>query len=101
MDLLAKAIDKPGYVKQIVAGPGSIVATDGSTINIEQHIHNVIELQKAIAQEPEDSTNFLRVAKKKALDIVGGAFEDIAKGKVKEAAKDIYELGKLVGPLIA
>lgn len=32
---------------------------------------------------------------------LGNTLRDIAKGKVKEAAKEIYELGKVVGPLIA
>jgi len=74
------------------------VATDGSTINIQQHIHNALELQKAIADEPEES--FAKVAKKTALDIIGEAIKDIARGQVKEAAKEIIELGKDLGPII-
>ena len=99
--LLGQAIDKAGDFKLISAGPGAIVATDGSTINIQQHIHNVIELQKAIADEPEESESFAKVAKKTALEIVGGAIKDIAKGHVKEAAKQIIELGKDLGPIVA
>lgn len=41
------------------------------------------------------------MAKKKALDIIGGVIEDIAKGQVKEAGKQIIELGKDLGPIIA
>jgi hypothetical protein len=41
------------------------------------------------------------VAKKTALDIIGEAIKDIAKGQVKEAAKQIVELGKDLGPIIA
>jgi len=97
--LLSQAIDKSG-IKLIAAGPGSIVATDGSTVSIEQHIHNALELQSAIAAEPEKSESFGKVAKKKALDILGGAIEDFAKGQIKEAAKQIVELGKDIGPVI-
>lgn len=98
-DLLGQAIDKAG-MKLIAAGPGSIVATDGSTINVEQHINNAVELQKAIAEQPEDSETFAKVAKKTALNILGDALKDFAKGQVKEAAKQIVELGKDLGPAI-
>ena len=98
--LLARALDAPKEFKLISAGPGAIVATDGSTVNIQQHIHNAIELQRAVADEPEQSESFAKVAKKTALDIVGGAIKDIAKGQVKEAAKEIIKLGKDLGPLL-
>jgi len=96
MELLAKAIDKPGYVKQIVAGPHSNIAVDGSTINITQHIHNALDLQKAIRNEP--SKSFRKIAKKKALDVIGGALEDLAKDEVKSATSKIIDLGKKLGP---
>jgi len=99
--LLARALDAPKEVKLITAGPGAIVATDGSTINIQQHISYGLELQKAIAAEPEKSESFAKVAKKTALDIIGESIKDIAKGQVKEAAKQIIELGKDLGPIIA
>jgi hypothetical protein len=54
-----------------------------------------------LPEEPEKSENFATVAKKTALDIIGGAIKDIAKGQVKEAAKQIIELGKDLGPVIA
>lgn len=98
--LLARALDAPREVKLINAGPGAIVATDGSTINIQQHINYALDLQKAIAKEPEKSESFAKVAKKTALDIIGEAIKDIAKGQVKEAAKQIIELGKDLGPII-
>jgi len=100
-EVIKAAFDKPREVKLITAGPGAIVATDGSTINIQQHIHNALELQKAIAEEPEESKSFAKVAKKTALDIIGEAIKDIAKGQVKEAAKQIIELGKDFGPIVA
>ena len=57
------------------------------------------ELQKVVIKEPKKS--FTKVAKKKALDVIGGVIEDIAKGQVKEAAEQIIELGKDLGPIIA
>jgi hypothetical protein len=98
-DLLGRAIDKAGDVKLIAAEPGAIVATDGSTVSVEQHIHNALELQKAIVGEPETSESFAKVAKNTALDIFGNVIKDVAKGQVKEAAKQIIELGKDLGPL--
>jgi len=99
--LLSQAIDKAGDVRLMTVASGSIVAMDGSTVKIEQHVHYALELQKAIAEEPEESESFAKVAKKTALDIVGEAMKDIAKGQVKEAAKQIVELGKDLGPIIA
>jgi hypothetical protein len=99
-EAIRNALDKPREVKLITAGPGAIVAMDGSTVNIQAHIHNALELQKAIAKEPEDSKSFAKVAKRKALDIIGGVIEDIAKGQVKEAGKQIIELAKDLGPII-
>ena len=97
--LLAHALDAPKEVKLINAAPGSIVSTDGSTVSVEQHIHNALELQKAITDEPEESESFSKVAKKAALDIVSEVIKDVAKGQVKEAARQILELGKDLGPL--
>ncbi|HUS72800.1 MAG TPA: pentapeptide repeat-containing protein [Sedimentisphaerales bacterium] len=98
--LLGQAIDKDN-VKLIAAGRDATVAMDSATINIEQHIHNALELQRAIADEPEESKSFAKVAKKTALDIISGAIKDIAKGQVKEVAKEIIELGRDLGPIIA
>jgi len=58
-------------------------------------------LQKDITLEPEESKSFAKIAKKTALDIIGEAIKDSAKGQVKEAAKQIIELGKDLGPIIA
>jgi hypothetical protein len=99
--VIKSAFDKPTEVKLISAGPGAIVATDGSTVNIQQHINYALELQKAIAAEPERSQSFAKVAKKTALDIIGGGIKDIAKGQVKEAANQIIQLGKDLGPIVA
>ena len=73
------------------------MATDGSTINIEAHIYNALDLQRAILEEPEESDSFTKVAKKTALDIIGGAIKDIAKGQVKEAAGQRHNNHKKTG----
>ena len=98
-DLLGRAIDRAG-TRLIEVGSGAVVAMDNATINIEQHIHQAVELQKVITEQPADSPTFAKVAKKTALDIIGSALKDVAKGQVKEAAKQIYELGKDLGPVI-
>jgi hypothetical protein len=98
--LLVWAMGTPKEVKLINAGPSSIVATDDSTIYIEQHIRQAVELQKAIAAQPEDSETFRKVAKHKAMDVIGGAIQDFAKGKVKEAATVIVDICKDMGPVI-
>jgi len=99
--LAARAIDTPKEIKLIIAGPSSIVSVEGVTFNIEQHVRNAIELQKAIAEQGEDSETFAKVAKKTALSIVGDVLRDLAKGQVKEAAKRVIELGKELGPAVA
>lgn len=97
---ITRALDTPREVKLIAAAPGAIVATDGSTIQIQQHIHHAVELQRVIVEQPEDSPTFAKVAKKTALDILGSALKDVAKGQVKKAAEQIIELGKDLGPVI-
>jgi hypothetical protein len=97
---ITRALDTPREFKLIAAAPGSIVAIDGSTINIVQHIHQAVELQKAIAEQPEHSETFCKVAKRKVMDVVGGAIQDFAKGKVKEAATVIVDICKDLGPVI-
>jgi hypothetical protein len=98
--LVSRALDAPKEAKLTIVEAGGIAAIDGSTVNIEPHIHNALELQKAIAGEPAESESFAKVAKKTALDIIAEATKDIAKGQVKEAAKQIIELGKELGPVI-
>jgi uncharacterized protein YjbI with pentapeptide repeats len=92
-------IDRPNSV-QITNATGQYIALPGSTINIDQHVEYITNLRDAVAALPEDSPTFAKVAKKTALDIIGGALKDVARGQVKEAAKQICELGKDLGPLI-
>ena len=50
---------------------------------------------------PKTNPTFRKVAKKAgALDIITGAAKEFARGQVKEAVKQIYELGKDLGPVI-
>ena len=99
---MTRKLDRPEIGKLLIDQSGSIVTTDGLTINIEQHIHYAIELQRMIANTPsDDKETFGQIAKKTALDIVGEAFKDIAKGKVKKATTSIIDLGKKLGPIAA
>jgi hypothetical protein len=98
-DLLGRAIDKAG-TRLIEAGPGTIVAMDSASISIDQHVEYITNLRDAVAALPEDSPTFAKVAKKTTLDIIGSALKDVAKGQIKEAAKQVYELGKDLGPVI-
>lgn len=97
--LLGMAIDKAG-TRLLVVGPGAVVATDGSTINIDQQVECITNLRDTVAALPDDDPTFAKVTKKTALDLIGSALKDVAKGQVKEAAKQICELGKDLGPVI-
>jgi uncharacterized protein YjbI with pentapeptide repeats len=92
-------IDRPNSV-YIENATGQYLAIGGSTINIDQHIEYINNLQDVVAAQAENSPAFAKVAKNTALDILGGALKDVAKGQVKEAAKQIYELGKELGPVV-
>ncbi|MHC4203614.1 MAG: pentapeptide repeat-containing protein [Planctomycetota bacterium] len=95
-------IDRPSTINIINAPQAKYLAIDGSTLNVEETSnYYAYELQKVIAEESEESESFAKVAKKMALEIVGEAIKDIAKGQVKEAAKEIIKLGKDLGPIIA
>jgi hypothetical protein len=98
---IEKLIDKPNTINIINAPQAKYLAIDGSTLNVKETSHYyAYELRKAIKQEPEESESFTKVAKKTALDIIGEVIKDIAKGQVKEAAKQIVKLGKDLGPII-
>jgi hypothetical protein len=96
---IQRLIDRPGSVN-IVNATGQYLAIGGSTINIDQHVEYITNLWDAIAALPEDSPTFAKKAKKAALNIIGDALKDVAKGQVKKAAKQIIELGKDLGPVI-
>ena len=96
--MLAEKIDSPTKVNIIKALPGSYVAVDGSTIDLSQHIHHVEDIRRAVEKAPP--ATFGKIAKDTALDIVGGALKDIAKGRVKDAAKAIVDLGVELGPAV-
>jgi len=91
---IQRLIDRPNSV-HITNARGKYLAIGGSTMNVEENIYYA-ELRKAI----ESNETLGQVAKRKALDVVGSAIQDFAKGQVKEAAKQIIELGKDLGPVI-
>jgi uncharacterized protein YjbI with pentapeptide repeats len=91
-------IDRPNSVH--IQNPIGPLAIGGSTINIDQHVEYITNLRDAVAAVPEDSPTFAKVAKNTAMDLIGLALKDVAKGQIKEAAKQIYELGKDLGPVI-
>jgi hypothetical protein len=94
-------IDRPNTINIINAPQAKYLAIDGSTLNVQETSnYYAFELRKAVVEEPAESKTFAKVAKNKALDMIGKAFEDIAKGQVKEAAKQIIQLGKDLGPII-
>ncbi|HUW31845.1 MAG TPA: hypothetical protein VM223_09560, partial [Planctomycetota bacterium] len=101
LKLVARAIDAPKDLKLINApksrGP-IIIAGDGSAIDLSQHIYHVEGIREAIQKAPPEA--FGKVAKDTALDIVGGALKDIAKGQMKDAAKAIVDLGIELGPSV-
>lgn len=67
----------------------SIVAIGGSTINMGDYIGHLEEIQKAIADVPEESIP--ADVRREALDAVTDGFKALALGKVKEAAKGVTE----------
>ncbi|MBN1509171.1 MAG: pentapeptide repeat-containing protein [Sedimentisphaerales bacterium] len=99
-DAITRAMEAPKRIKLIAAAPGSIVGNDGATINITQHVHHAVELQRVVSKQPQNSETFGKVAKHKVMDVIGGAIQDFAKGKVREAAAVIVDICKDLGPVI-
>lgn len=98
---IGNLIDRPNTINIINAPQAKYLAIDGSTLNVEETSNYYAwELRKVIAEEPEGGESFAEVAKNTALDIVGEAIKEIAKGQVKNAAKEIIKLGKDLGPLL-
>jgi hypothetical protein len=93
---------RPVTIFQNVHDSTVVIATGNSDVNVDQRVEQHIRsVRDTVEAQPEDSPTFVKVAKKTALDIISGALKDVAKGQVKEAAKQIYELGKDLGPAIA
>lgn len=89
-------IDKPQQIGDIHVHNSENFNIGGGTVNVTQYIQNITALQKAIAGEP----SLTKTVKDKAMDILGGAAEDAAKGLVTKVAKTILELGKELGPVV-
>jgi hypothetical protein len=98
-DIVRELINKPSKINNIIAPQAQYLAIDGSILNVQQTgNYYALELQKAIKESPKES--FIKISKDKALDIVGGVLEDIAKDGVKEAAKKIAKLGVMLSPIV-
>jgi len=94
-------IDRPGDTHiHVTSITGQYIALDGSTINIDQHVEYITNLRDTVAALPEDNPTFAKKTKKAALDIIGSALKDIAKGQVKKVAEQVIQLGKDLGPVI-
>jgi hypothetical protein len=72
-------------------GSGSLVAIGGSSINLQEYIGHLEEIEEAIKEAPPET--LAEAAKREALDTVSGAVKDVAKGKVKEAVEAVCRLG--------
>lgn len=96
--LIELKMDQPDKINLIDAQPGSFVANDGSSINIEQYVNHLENIERDIKEAPQEKLS--DTVKRTALDIVGEALKDVAKGQVKEAAKQIVKLGKDIVPFI-
>ena len=72
-----------------VTGDYNVIATDGSTISIQEAAGHLVEIQKAIEDAPAGT--IAEDARREALEAVSQGFKDIALGKVKEAAKGVTE----------
>lgn len=96
--LISDKLDNPQKVNIINALPGSFVANDGSTINIQEYIGHLEEIEQVVKDASPETLG--EAAKREALDTVSGAFKDMAKGKVKEAAEAVVRLGLEAAPHI-
>ena len=96
--LIERKMDQPDKINLIEAQPGSFVANDGSSIIIEQYVNHLVNIGRDIREAPKK--NLSDTVKRTALDIVGEALKDVAKGQVKGAAQKIVELGKDIVPFI-
>jgi tetratricopeptide (TPR) repeat protein len=96
--LIIRAIDRPSKVSLNLAQSGGMIAHEGSSINIEQSLNHLEELEKAIEAAPAQT--FSEIVKQEAKKIVGDAIRDVAKGQVKEAAEKVVTLSTKLGPIV-
>ena len=89
-------------IQQLIDHPHSVtvhakyLAIGGSTLSTSRKTSTTPNCERpSKTTEPWDRRRNAR-----RLDVIGGAIEDFAKGQVKEAAKQVYELGKDLGPVI-
>ena len=87
-EVISEFIDRTGNAP-INIGPGSVVALDSATINMEDYIGHLEEIREAIKSVPAEELS--DSDRSDALDAVTDGIKDIALGKVKEAAKGVTE----------
>jgi len=84
-------IIKHGLAGPINIGSGSMVAIGGSSINLQEYIGHLHEIQEAIENAPPET--FTQATKREAQAAVRKAISDVVGGKVKEAAEAVCRLG--------
>jgi hypothetical protein len=89
-ELIYRVMDRPGSAP-INIGSGSMVAIGGSSINLQEYIGHLNEIQEAIENAPPET--FTQATKKEAQAAVRKAISDVVGGKVKEAAEAVCRLG--------
>jgi hypothetical protein len=89
-ELIYRVMDRPGNAP-INIGSGSMVAIGGSSINLQEYIGHLHEIQEAIENAPPET--FTQATKKEAQAAVRKAISDVVGGKVKEAVEAVCRLG--------
>ena len=82
-----------GSNSTVAIGAGSSV-----TINTEEYIQHLQEIQKAIQDAPAESLP--ESVKQEALEAINGTIRDAAVGNIKEATEAVIQLGIKAGPAI-
>ena len=89
--LISDKLDNPQNIYLTNAQPGSLVAVDGSSINIQEYIHHLEEIERAIEEAPPETLT--DAAKREALEALNGTIRDAANGMAKEVAAAVIQLG--------
>ena len=71
----------------------------GSTINIQEYIGHLEEIEQAIKDAPPET--FIETTKQETLDALNGEIRDFGKNKVKEAVEVASRLASKIGPHLA
>ncbi len=96
--ILKGAIERIGH--KVHVGTGGIAVVDGQGVTIQMFREKAEEL-KTIVQDASAKSTRKQQVKKKLVTVLDGAVTGIAKDQLKDTARQIYELGKDLGPVIA